>query len=64
MPTYTRITVEVRGLQRVGCAYNVVKYSALKKAGLLYKTPCFLCGRSCWIYAGQKFRVLEVGSWT
>lgn len=44
---------------RLGCGYDPYGYSALIKAGVLYKQWCFKCGYRCWIYGGR-FRFIDV----
>jgi hypothetical protein len=44
---------------RLGCAYEPLGYSSLKKSRVLTRQWCFRCGYRCWVYHGR-FRFLEL----
>ncbi len=46
--------------ERLGCGNKPRGHSSLIKAGVLYRQWCLKCGHRCWIYAGDRFRWLDI----
>lgn len=48
-----------RAGDRLGCGFEPLGYSSLKKSRVLTRQWCFTCGHRCWMYHGR-FRYLEL----